>query len=56
MSAETQPIEEQRERIASTLEAKRDQLEELAASETAFAPRAEAALEWIDEHQEGDDA
>ncbi|MFC6973681.1 hypothetical protein ACFQL1_01715 [Halomicroarcula sp. GCM10025709] len=43
------------DRIASALEDHRDQLEAVAESDTTFAPRAEAALEWLAEHTQEDD-
>ena len=43
------------ERVVEELEKERESLERVANSDTAFAPRAEAALEWLAEHSEGDD-
>lgn len=44
---------DQLERIAEELQQRRDDLERLAASDTAFAERAKAALDWLDEYQDG---
>ena len=42
------------QRIVDALEEHREQLEDVAASETSFAPRAQSALDWLEEHTEGD--
>ena len=42
----------QAQRIADALEEHRDGLEEIAATDTPFAPRAQAAQNWIEEHHQ----
>lgn len=56
MSIQQEQPDDHIDRIASALAEHRDQLERIAESETTFAERAQAALDWLDEHtQEGDD-
>jgi len=56
MSIQQDYPKEHEQQIVEALQEKREQLEEIAATETAFAPRAKAALEWLDEHTEESDA
>ena len=55
MSTYAEEPREFEERIAEALEEKRESIERIADSDTTFAPRAEAALDWLAEYQEGDD-
>jgi hypothetical protein len=45
-------IADQTQRIVDALEPHREGLEEIAATDTPFASRAQAALDWLEEHRE----
>lgn len=53
MSTQAQ-LKDQEQRIAEELEDKRESLERIAETDTDFGERAASALEWLAEHQEGE--